>query len=111
MTECIGPRGSTGTFHSSSGQIAKTRETSSILGAVFKLQRMRNRIKQILQKCEEVLPDSSASRASKQSEISDDERARASATIYEINSASRLIHSDVTRIVIQSCDMRTLKVL
>ncbi len=45
VTECTGPRGlgardrlaigSTGTFHSSSGQIAETREISPILGAVL----------------------------------------------------------------------------
>ncbi len=61
VTECIGPRGlwgardrllaigNTGTFHSNSGPNAETKSTSPILGAVFKLQRMRNRIKQILQ--------------------------------------------------------------
>ncbi len=77
VTECIGPRGlggpaiailaigNTGTFHSNSGPNAETKETSPILGAVFKLQRMRNRIKQILQKREAALPDVSASRASK----------------------------------------------
>ncbi len=41
--------GSTGTFHSNSVPIAETRESSSI-GVVFKLQRIRNCIKQILQK-------------------------------------------------------------
>ncbi len=79
VTECIGPRGlaldrlaigNTGTFHLRSGPIAETRESSPILGTVFKLQRMGNRIKQIPQKLEAVLPDASASRASKQSGIS-----------------------------------------
>ncbi len=41
------------------------KETSPILGAVFKLQRMRKRKKQILQKREAALPDASTSRASK----------------------------------------------
>ncbi len=38
------------------GPNTKTKETSRILGAVFKLQRMRNRIKQILQTREAALP-------------------------------------------------------
>ncbi len=42
---------------------------SPILGVVFKLQPIRNSIKQILQKREAALPDASASRASKQSGI------------------------------------------
>ncbi len=62
--------GNTGTFHSSSGPIAETRESSPILGAVFKLQQMRNRIKEMLQKHQAALHDASASRASKQSGIS-----------------------------------------
>ncbi len=79
VTECIGPRGlaldrlaigNTGTFHLRSGPIAETRESSPILGTIFTLQRMGNRIKQIPQKLEAVLPDASASRTSKQSGIS-----------------------------------------
>ncbi len=80
VTECIGPSGlgardrlaigNTRTFHSNSGPNTKMKETSPILGAVFKLQHMRNHIKQILQKCEAALPDASTSRASKQSGIS-----------------------------------------
>ncbi len=73
VTECIGPRGlgvPATLFHSNSWPNADTKETSPILGAVFKLQRMRNRIKQILQECEAALRDASASLASKQSRIS-----------------------------------------
>ncbi len=36
-------------------------KTSPILGAVFKLQRMRNRIEKIFQKREAALPDASSS--------------------------------------------------
>ncbi len=64
--DCIGSRGLGGgprspghrehrDIHSSSGPIAETRET---FRAVFKLQRMWNPIKQILQKCEAALPES-----------------------------------------------------
>ncbi len=72
VTEYIGSRGllaigSTGTFYSNSGPFAEMRETSLVLDAGFKIQRMRNRIKQILQKHEAALTDASASRASKQS--------------------------------------------
>ncbi len=56
--------GNTGTFHSNCGPNAETKETSLILGAVFKLQRMRNSIKQILQKRQAALPDASTSCAS-----------------------------------------------
>ncbi len=82
VTECIGPRGlrdpphdslaigNTGTFYSSCGPIAKTRESSPILGAVFTLQLMRNRIMQILQMREAALSDASVSCASKMSGIS-----------------------------------------
>ncbi len=62
--------GNTGTFHSNSSPNAETKKTSPILGTVFKLQHMRNRIKQILQKRKAALPDASASRASKQCGIS-----------------------------------------
>ncbi len=62
--------GNTGTFHSNSWPNAETKKTSPILGTVFKLQHMRNRIKQILQKCKAALPDASSSRASKQCGIS-----------------------------------------
>ncbi len=69
VTECIGPRGrgardrrlafgNTGRFHSKSGPIAETKKTSPILGAVFKLQRIQNRIKQIMRwrTCAALLP-------------------------------------------------------
>ncbi len=75
--------GNTGTFHSNSGPNAEGKETSLILGAVFKLQHMRNSIEQILQKHEAALPDASASHASKQSGINHPHSAAASAMIYK----------------------------
>ncbi len=72
---------------------------------------MPNRIKQILQKCEEALPGSSASCASKQSEISTDECAPRFCHDLRDKQRKSLDPFRCDRVFIQSCDMRTLKVL
>ncbi len=75
--------GSTGTFHSNSGPNAEMKATSPILGAVFKLQRMRNRIKQILQMREVMHPPAAHQRAGSVTRTALKNVRRASATVYK----------------------------
>ncbi len=118
MTECIGPRGLGGPRSPGHrehrdipfGPIAEKRESSPILGAVFKLQRRRNRIKQILQKCEAALSDAS----SRQPRVKERDQSPHSAALLP-----RFIRDKQRKSLdpfrcdtefIQSRDMRTLKV-
>ncbi len=117
MTECIGPRGLGGPRSPGHrehrdipfGPIAEKRESSPILGSVFKLQRMRNR-KQILQKREAALPDAS----SRQPRVKErDESPHSAALLPRFIRDKQRKSLDPFRCdteFIQSRDMRTLKV-